>query len=53
MTGKLIVSYYGKLVEIVELNYYEYFRVVLFKCIWADVRDSRGYKNDDFGHELL
>lgn len=47
------VSYYGKLVEIVELNYYDSFRVILFKCIWADTRDGKGYKKDDFGHEVV
>lgn len=47
------VSYYGKLTEILELNYYECFRVVLFKCKWVDTRDARGYKKDDFGHTLV
>lgn len=28
------VPYYGKLVEVIELNYYEAFKVVLFKCKW-------------------
>lgn len=47
------VSYYGKLTEILELNYYDSFRVVLFKCKWADTRDARGYRKDEFGHTLV
>lgn len=46
------VSNYGKLIEI-ELNYYDSFRVVLFKCKWTDTRDARGYKKDDLGHTLV
>ncbi|VVB03953.1 unnamed protein product [Arabis nemorensis] len=47
------VSYYGKLTEILELNYYDSFRVVLFKCKWFNTRDARGYKKDDFGHTMV
>ncbi|KAM3358612.1 hypothetical protein P3S68_021545 [Capsicum galapagoense] len=36
--------YYGKLEEIIELNYYGQFRVVLFKCQWADTTHDRGFK---------
>lgn len=46
-------AYYGKLVEVIELNYYEIFRVVLFKCKWADTRSSRGYKHDAYGHNMV
>ncbi|XP_024016173.1 uncharacterized protein LOC112089662 isoform X5 [Eutrema salsugineum] len=47
------VSYYGKLTEILELNYYDSFRVVLFKCKWVDTYDARGYKKDEFGHTMV
>ncbi|CAE5960003.1 unnamed protein product [Arabidopsis arenosa] len=47
------VSYYGKLTEILELNYYDSFRVVLFKCKWVDTRDARGFKKDQFGHSMV
>ncbi|RYR13218.1 hypothetical protein Ahy_B04g070330 [Arachis hypogaea] len=30
------VSYYRRLVDIIELNYSGQFTVVLFKCLWAD-----------------
>ena len=30
------LPYYGKLEDIIELNYYGKFWVVLFKCKWAD-----------------
>ncbi|CAA7054529.1 unnamed protein product [Microthlaspi erraticum] len=29
------------------------FRVVLFKCQWADTRDVRGCKKDDLGHTMV
>ncbi|XP_049389030.1 uncharacterized protein LOC125853389 [Solanum stenotomum] len=40
------LPYYGKLEEIIELNYYGRFRVILFKCLWADTTRNRGYKPD-------
>ena len=30
------LAYYGKLEDIIELNYYGKFKVTLFKCKWAD-----------------
>ncbi|CAN6923713.1 unnamed protein product, partial [Brassica oleracea] len=47
------IAYYGKLVEVIELNYYETFRVVLFKRKWADTRSSRGCKHDVYGHNMV
>lgn len=47
------VPYYGNLVEVMELNYYEVFKVVLFKCKWADTRTDRGYKTDAYGHRMV
>jgi hypothetical protein len=45
------VSYYGKLVDIIELNYYGCFSVTLFKCQWANTTNSsfRCMKNDASG----
>ncbi|QHN81560.1 uncharacterized protein DS421_20g687930 [Arachis hypogaea] len=40
------VPYYGKIVDIIELNYSCSFTVVLFKCVWADTTTSRGIKQD-------
>ncbi|XP_018484525.1 uncharacterized protein LOC108855255 isoform X1 [Raphanus sativus] len=47
------VAYYGNLIEVIELNYYEVFKVVLFKCKWADTRTERGYKIDVYGHHRV
>ncbi|KAL4394439.1 hypothetical protein AHAS_Ahas02G0152100 [Arachis hypogaea] len=38
------VSYYGRLVDIIELNYSGQFTVVLFKCLWADTTDREDDK---------
>ncbi|KAL4305712.1 hypothetical protein AHAS_Ahas16G0105700 [Arachis hypogaea] len=43
------VSYYGKIVDIIELNYSCRFSVVLFKCVWADTATTRGIKQDHLG----
>lgn len=43
------LSYYGKLEDIIELNYYGQFKVTLFKCKWADTTRDRGFKKDAWG----
>ncbi|XP_070020461.1 uncharacterized protein [Nicotiana sylvestris] len=40
------LPYYGKLEDILEINYYGRFKVVLFKCRWADTALDKGYKKD-------
>ncbi|KAH0734461.1 hypothetical protein KY285_010168 [Solanum tuberosum] len=40
------MPYYEKLEDIIELNYYGRFKVVLFKCLWAGTTRNRGYKTD-------
>ncbi|KAJ1424640.1 hypothetical protein SESBI_11596 [Sesbania bispinosa] len=40
------LPYYGKLEDIIELNYYGLFKVVLFKCKWADTTRERGFRKD-------
>ncbi|XP_072078255.1 uncharacterized protein [Arachis hypogaea] len=47
------VSYYGKLVDIIELNYSGQFTVVLFRCIWANTTSGRGIKKDSLGHTVV
>ncbi|XP_059292354.1 uncharacterized protein LOC132045788 [Lycium ferocissimum] len=47
------ITYYGRLNDIVELNYYEEFKVVLFKCDWVDVTKGRGVKEDELGFTLV
>ncbi|KAM3342109.1 hypothetical protein P3S68_027075 [Capsicum galapagoense] len=36
--------YYGKLVDIIELNYYGKLKVVLFKCIWLETTLNKKIK---------
>ncbi|CAL0327655.1 unnamed protein product [Lupinus luteus] len=43
------VMYYGRLVDIIELDYYGKLRVVLFKCDWIDTTLNKGIKIDKFG----
>ena len=47
------VAYYGNLIEVMELNNYEVFKVVLFKCKWADTHTKRGYKIDAYCHHMV
>ena len=43
------IDYYGVLTDIIELDYYENDKVVLFRCDWADVTSGRGVTKDEFG----
>ena len=43
------VTYYGRIIDIIELNYSGNFCVVLFKCEWIDVLSRRGIKKDKYG----
>nr|KYP59372.1 hypothetical protein KK1_014806 [Cajanus cajan] len=43
------VPYYGKLIDIIEINYHGRFSVTLFKCMWANTTISRGIVTDDLG----
>ena len=51
ITGNVV--YYGVLKDIIELNYYDKFKVVLFKCDWVDVYQGRGIKYDEYGFTLV
>lgn len=44
-----LVPYYGKLVDIIELNFYGQFMVTLFKCQWANTTNFRYIKKDALG----
>jgi hypothetical protein len=46
-------TYYGKLTRIIEVEYYDGTRYVLFKCDWADTKINRGYKQDEYGFNLV
>ena len=47
------VTYYGRIIDIIELNYSGNFSVVLFKCEWIDVLSGRGIKKDKYGYTLV
>ncbi|KAF2323872.1 hypothetical protein GH714_002801 [Hevea brasiliensis] len=47
------VNYYGRIQDIIELNYYGAFKVVMFKCDWFDVHHNMGVKQDEYGFTLL
>ncbi|KAG8493359.1 hypothetical protein CXB51_010946 [Gossypium anomalum] len=46
------VEYYGLLMDIIELDYYGRWKVVLFRCDWADVNTTRR-KKDQFGFTMV
>ncbi|GJX57932.1 putative transposase-associated domain-containing protein [Tanacetum coccineum] len=46
-----VVNYYGKLKDIIELNYSGKIRVVLFRGGWVDI--NKGCKKDKFGATLV
>ncbi|KAK5786686.1 hypothetical protein PVK06_041326 [Gossypium arboreum] len=47
------VGYYGLLTDIIELDYYGRWKVVLFRCDWDDVNTARGIKKDQFGFTIV
>ena len=47
-------TYYGILIDIIELNYSDKYRYVLFKCQWVDIISGRGCKKkNEFGFPLV
>ena len=46
-------TYYGVLINIIELNYFDKYQYLLFKCHWTDVISGRGCKKDEFGFPLV
>ncbi|CAI0396796.1 unnamed protein product [Linum tenue] len=47
------ILYYGRIIDMIELNYFERFRVALFKCEWVDVERGRGLKKDAYGYTMV
>ncbi|XP_073109649.1 uncharacterized protein [Elaeis guineensis] len=45
--------YYNLLTDIFELNYFEKFKVILFRCNWMDINSPRGLKQDTNGFTLI
>jgi hypothetical protein len=47
------LTYYEKLTDIVEVEYYDRTKYVMFKCDWTDTTRDRGYKVDEYGMVLV
>ncbi|KAK9999241.1 hypothetical protein SO802_018844 [Lithocarpus litseifolius] len=47
------ITYYGFLSDIIELNYSDNIKHVLFKYKWVDDQNRRGYKTDEFGFPMV
>jgi len=47
------LSYYGKLEDINEINYYGQFCITLFEYKWADMTRDRGYKKDQWNFNCV
>ncbi|CAN0898937.1 hypothetical protein LINGRAHAP2_LOCUS19989 [Linum grandiflorum] len=47
------IEYYGRINDIIELNYFDRLKIVMFKCDWVDVEKGKGVKKDKFGHTLV
>jgi len=47
------VLYYGRLIDIIEINYHGRFLIVLFKCMWTNKTTSREIMSDEYGFTLL
>ena len=46
-------TYFRRITSIIELNYFDEERFILFKCDWIDITIGREYKVDEFGFELV
>ncbi|QHO49353.1 uncharacterized protein DS421_1g13230 [Arachis hypogaea] len=40
---------YGKVIDIIELDYFAKLRVILFKCVWVDTTLNKDIKVNEFG----
>ena len=47
------ITYYGVLTDIIELNYFDNIKHVLFKCKWVDDQNRRWYKTNEFGFLMV
>jgi hypothetical protein len=48
-----VLKYYEKLMDIIEVEYYERTKYVMFKCDLVDTTRDRGYKVDEYGMVLV
>jgi hypothetical protein len=42
-------TYFEKLIEVIEVEYFDRTKYVLFKCKWVDSTRDKGYKVDEYG----
>ena len=47
------IIYYGVIKEMIELNYFEHYKIVLFKCDWFDTKQGMGVKKYALGFTLV
>ena len=47
------ITYYGVLSDIIELNYSDNIKHMLFKCKWVDDQNRRGYRTDEFEFPMV
>ena len=47
------ITYYGVLSDIIELNYSDNIKHMLFKCKWVDDQNRRGYRTVEFGFPMV
>ena len=47
------ITLYGVLTDIIELNYSDNIRHVLFKCTWVDDQNRKRYKTDEFRFPMV
>ncbi|KAK3218819.1 hypothetical protein Dsin_012789 [Dipteronia sinensis] len=47
------VSYFGNVVNVIELDYYDGRKVALFKCDLIDINSNRGTKKNELGFTLV
>jgi hypothetical protein len=46
-------TYYGKLTRIIEVQYYDESRHMLFRCDWTEIEKNKGYKEDEYEIPLV
>jgi hypothetical protein len=42
-------TYFGKLIEVIEIKYFDRTKYIMFMCKWADSTRDKGYKVDEYG----
>jgi len=47
------LTYYGKLTDIIEIEYYDRTKYVMFKSDWANTTRDKGYKVDEYSMVLF